>query len=262
MAKKTKLLSIGEMSKITGAGIKALHYYEKIKVLKPAYTDPNSGYRYYSLDQAQLVSIIMYCVELGIPLKDLAEFTDADDTIDLRNLLLLGEKIALGKIESLKQGLTLLNDIKTKMDLYELNRLKQIHHKKIPEKRFYVYPCGDSFIDFDQTDMIKSFFDLPFYNEIDDNFIEFGLLCEYYAGKYEYYTFIELPEHISDVNEKIIPAGTYTCRYNEGYQIIHAAELFKEHLGGKDSFLAIETGVITANHKINRPINELRIIAL
>ena len=81
---KNKLLTVGEMSKFTGAGIKALHYYEQINVLKPAYTDSMTGYRYYSLDQAQFIWIIMYCVELGIPLKDLPEFTDTDNTIDFR----------------------------------------------------------------------------------------------------------------------------------------------------------------------------------
>ena len=35
MNEKEKLLSIGEISKMTGAGIKALRHYEKINILKP-----------------------------------------------------------------------------------------------------------------------------------------------------------------------------------------------------------------------------------
>ena len=40
------LISIGDLSKLTGVNIKSLRYYEKIGVLLPAYVDPDSRYRY------------------------------------------------------------------------------------------------------------------------------------------------------------------------------------------------------------------------
>jgi len=65
---KNNLLSIGEMHKLTGVGIKTLRYYEEIKLFQPTYTDPDSGYRYYSLDQVYLLEMIVFCTELNIPL--------------------------------------------------------------------------------------------------------------------------------------------------------------------------------------------------
>ena len=49
--KKENLLSIGALSKQTGVHIKSLRYYDSLGILRPAYVDPSSGYRYYSLQQ-------------------------------------------------------------------------------------------------------------------------------------------------------------------------------------------------------------------
>lgn len=47
--KKENLLSIGALSKQTGVHIKSLRYYDSLGILRPAYVDSSSGYRYYSL---------------------------------------------------------------------------------------------------------------------------------------------------------------------------------------------------------------------
>ncbi|MDY4307523.1 MULTISPECIES: MerR family DNA-binding transcriptional regulator [Enterococcus] len=53
--KRSELLSIGELAKITGVNIKSLRYYEQVGVLLPVYINPDSGYRYYSLAQVSAV---------------------------------------------------------------------------------------------------------------------------------------------------------------------------------------------------------------
>lgn len=67
--KKDNLLSIGALSKQTGVHIKSLRYYDSLGILRPAYVDPSSGYRYYSLQQIPVVDAIQLCVDLDIPLK-------------------------------------------------------------------------------------------------------------------------------------------------------------------------------------------------
>ena len=44
-------MTIGEVAKVKQISIKALRYYEKIGILKPAYCDPDTGYRYYKNEQ-------------------------------------------------------------------------------------------------------------------------------------------------------------------------------------------------------------------
>ena len=43
---KKRLFSIGKLSKLTGVHVQSLRYYETIGILKPAYIDPESNYRY------------------------------------------------------------------------------------------------------------------------------------------------------------------------------------------------------------------------
>lgn len=56
--KKDNLLSIGALSKQTGVHIKSLRYYDSLGILRPAYVDPSSGYRYYNLQQIPVVGAI------------------------------------------------------------------------------------------------------------------------------------------------------------------------------------------------------------
>lgn len=65
------LLSIGEVAKIRNVNVQSLRYYEKLGILIPAYINPETGYRYYSLEQIMILDTIILCVDLGIPLKDL-----------------------------------------------------------------------------------------------------------------------------------------------------------------------------------------------
>ena len=43
---KQNLLTIGNLSKQTGVHVKSLRYYGQLGILLPAYTDPDTGYRY------------------------------------------------------------------------------------------------------------------------------------------------------------------------------------------------------------------------
>lgn len=75
---KTKLLPIGVFSKLSGANIKSLRYYDQIGVLPPAYVDPDTGYRYYAFSQIHVVDAIQLCLELDIPLKQFPQFLDRE----------------------------------------------------------------------------------------------------------------------------------------------------------------------------------------
>ncbi|WP_235616207.1 MerR family transcriptional regulator [Lysinibacillus parviboronicapiens] len=52
------MLSIGEFSKISHLTLKTIRYYDEIGLLKPAYTDAKSGYRYYNISQLETALLI------------------------------------------------------------------------------------------------------------------------------------------------------------------------------------------------------------
>ncbi|MCL2197954.1 MAG: MerR family DNA-binding transcriptional regulator [Defluviitaleaceae bacterium] len=252
MKNKKKLLSIGELSKLTGVGIKSLRYYERINVLKPAHVSPETGYRYYTLDQTRLVEMIMFCIAMDLPLSEMAKFTDADGIMDIREFFKKCRFAAEVKLKLLQKGLSLLDIVEHEMDLAEQHKIGQIYTRDLPAQIFHTMPCGDSLQEANFFEMLTSSWDNIPYAEDDYGMYEYGTLWQ----DNMYSIFIEVPEKTE--NTIITPAGRYHCIQNEESQIENAAEIFKEHISGK--FLAIETEIFTSRQNVTKPINELRVI--
>ncbi len=64
----TRLLPIGHVARVTLLSVKALRLYDQLGVLTPAYTDPDSGYRYYHADQLRDARLIRTMRQIGMPL--------------------------------------------------------------------------------------------------------------------------------------------------------------------------------------------------
>jgi DNA-binding transcriptional MerR regulator len=65
------LVPIGRFSKISHLSVKALRHYDALGLLKPAYTDPDSGYRYYKLAQALDAEVIPQLRAIDMPLEEI-----------------------------------------------------------------------------------------------------------------------------------------------------------------------------------------------
>lgn len=76
------LFQIGEITKILGVTRKTLLVYEDMGLLTPAVKDPESGYRYYSADNMTQIRSIRSLQELGLKLKEIAEYYYDTDNID------------------------------------------------------------------------------------------------------------------------------------------------------------------------------------
>ena len=260
---KGKLLSIGEISKLTGAGIKALRYYERINLLKPAYVDPGSGYRYYLFNQTYLVGLIQFAVELDIPLKKLSEFIDEDGSLDLNAFGVYGKKVTEKKITALQKGLKFIELFGQKIASELKYPFGQIYEKDYPEKIFYTIPCQNNIADLYRYEVAKLLLNLPFYEDYEetpDMMPEYGFLYESTPEGIKRCIFIETPENKIYENCKRIPAGRYYCRQSKSSRIEHSAEIFKDRLCGGSSFIAIETEIFSDKLNINNPTNELRVI--
>jgi DNA-binding transcriptional MerR regulator len=260
MSRKSNLLSIGEISKYTGAGIKALRYYERINILKPAYIDPDSGYRYYSFGQTYLVSLIMFCIELDIPLKELTEYIDGQEIINFQEFLAHGRKVADKKMKALKKGLRFIDFMQRKIALQEQYPFEQIYTRELPEKYFCVIPYEQTFENADQYEVSKLFSDIPYDEYEDYEWLEYGFLCEHLPSGIQRYVFIEVPHNKINPECKIIPGGQFYCRQSDVGQIEQTADIFKNHLAKGESFIAIETEVFSGKVDANKLINEVRVI--
>lgn len=67
-------LNITQLARLRNATTETLRHYDRIGLLKPAYVDPGTGYRYYSTEQVEVFDTIMDLRDMGLPLKEIQEF--------------------------------------------------------------------------------------------------------------------------------------------------------------------------------------------
>lgn len=68
-------------------GIGTLRHYDKMGLLKPEYTDEETGYRYYGIRQFECLNTIRYLRLLDMPLEEIGDFLDNRDTDKMREML-------------------------------------------------------------------------------------------------------------------------------------------------------------------------------
>lgn len=65
------LYSIGETAKLLGVSVQTLQYYDKVGLMKPAYVNAATGYRYYKFNQFQFIDRVKYLQRLGLSLDEI-----------------------------------------------------------------------------------------------------------------------------------------------------------------------------------------------
>ena len=110
----SQYMSIGKVSKLKNVSIKSLRYYDQIGILKPAFVNTETNYRYYTENQLYLLDAITVCIKLGIPLKDLNNYVNKD-AINLQKLLYDGKILAEQKIMEIHNCLGTLQETLQKM---------------------------------------------------------------------------------------------------------------------------------------------------
>lgn len=65
------LLRIGELAAMCSVSVKALRLYEKRGLIRPAYVDPQTGYRYYSVDQVHQARVLLELKSIGFSLDEI-----------------------------------------------------------------------------------------------------------------------------------------------------------------------------------------------
>ncbi|MER2151482.1 MAG: MerR family transcriptional regulator, partial [Candidatus Limivicinus sp.] len=73
------LIPIGKMAAANRVTIATLRLYDQMGLLKPAYIDPDSGYRYYNIKQTSRLDFIRYMRELDLSLADIQSILEKED---------------------------------------------------------------------------------------------------------------------------------------------------------------------------------------
>ena len=85
---KQELFRIGEVARMFHISVGSLRHYEKLGLIHPEYTDPDSGYRYYGVQQFERLNTIRYLRALDMPLEDIADFLQNKDVGKIQEMLI------------------------------------------------------------------------------------------------------------------------------------------------------------------------------
>jgi DNA-binding transcriptional MerR regulator len=84
------MFTVGEFSRLARVSKRLLRYYDEIDLLKPAYTDNATGYRYYQAEQMAHLNRILVLKELGLSLDQIRTMLrDRLSTDELEGMLRL-----------------------------------------------------------------------------------------------------------------------------------------------------------------------------
>lgn len=97
-----KIYSIGEVARLSGVSVRALHHYHDLKLLEPALIGRN-GYRYYGREQLLRLQQILFHRELGMSLEAIGAVLDAPGFDRLRALHRQRERVSaeIGRLRRL-----------------------------------------------------------------------------------------------------------------------------------------------------------------
>jgi DNA-binding transcriptional MerR regulator len=76
------VFSIGDFAALGRVSVRMLRHYDAIGLLRPAATDPASGYRYYQADQLRRLNRVIALKDLGLTLETVARILDDKVTVD------------------------------------------------------------------------------------------------------------------------------------------------------------------------------------
>ena len=131
------MFRIGEFSLIAQVSGRLLRYYDEIGLLSPEYTDPQTGYRYYSAGQLPRLNRILVLKELGLGLDQIAQLLNQDTSSEeIRGMLLLRKaQIAQAMQDDLAQ-LRLIEARLDQIDAFGQSPILDVVVKAIPPQRY------------------------------------------------------------------------------------------------------------------------------
>lgn len=100
---RNKLFPIGEVSKLFHLSVSSLRHYENIGLLTPEYISPDSGYRYYSTTQFEILNTIRYLRALDMPLAEIEDFLKNKEISRVEAKLRQQKQVVLKKQQELKR---------------------------------------------------------------------------------------------------------------------------------------------------------------
>jgi len=221
---KENLYSIGEVAGILGISVQSLRYYSNIGLLEPAYTNPETGYRYYSYIQLSLIDRIRYLETIGLSLK---EIKDAFSAGNGKALLPYLEKQLREKLAEQQKMQETVDILKWYINFFRYSDRQQfqaVPYKQMIGERYMLavpsLPEERNIQNSNQPSKAslllrslkadKKFKDVAFLRQ-NGNIISFQSMLEKKWESQKYFVYLKGDPGFEDPNILRIPAGEYLC---------------------------------------------------
>lgn len=100
---KKNFFPIGEVSKMFHISVSSLRHYENVGLLTPEYISSDSNYRYYGMEQFEVLNTIRYLRALDMPLKEIEDFLKNKDISCIEEKLKQQKQVVLEKKQELQR---------------------------------------------------------------------------------------------------------------------------------------------------------------
>ncbi len=229
-----KYLSIGDVVKMKGVSHRALRHYDDLGILVPAYTNPDTRYRYYSKSQIVILDIIQLCVALGIPLRHFKNYMLKDGSIDAKRMIADAKTKALQVQNEIEQKLYFLDSASEHFNDFESgSQQKHSYTRQIHQRYLLTTPAPDdcgSHADYwtKLTVLYKTALKKGFALSVNQG------LCFYLKDQrpqVKYFVEIQKPKHFEKdyADFLVIPSGEFLCECFEDKCFFEALEKYQSH---------------------------------
>lgn len=225
---KNKFIPIGKMAQINHVTIATLRLYDEKNLLKPRYVDPQSGYRYYDVQQNAILDMIAYMKELDMNLVEIKEVLDSKDITLIESILAKKNDQIHKEIKELKiKHEAIERSIKT-IEYYRRSPASGIPNLQFIDQRYiYSIKCLRNFYENSIEEYEESLTNLK-NNLLDSGF---SYIHTYNVGTSikkdnynnlqfiadEIFIFVENQQYKNRNDIKIIESGMYACIYADDY---------------------------------------------
>lgn len=254
-------LTIGEFAKLRGVNINSLLYYERLGILRPAYIDPSSKYRYYAPEQLSTLDIILLCIDLDIPLKELKQYQD-ENAYWQRKLLEDGRRRTEEKIRKMQTDLRKIEyslQCQEEQDSYA--SCEGIYQREIAPRFFIVEEYEGDLANLTQFGRISTgLFDYAESRGLSP-LLPTGFMFLFEGREVRQYLFYEvLPPEQTDKKVVRLPGGIWSCLQMEFDPELDHVPFLEQHFGTSRQRIAIFSNLTRDRLEINSRYNEIQVL--
>lgn len=207
-----KYFTRGEFAKLRNVAFNSLRYYEKMGLLRPAHTDPQTKYRYYAPEQLAELDTIQLCILLGIPLNRLEEYMDCDGNLQYRSLLEDGHKLMQEKVWELQSG---INKVERALQLIDQNKLyedkKGYYKRDMPNRAVFTLNYDGNNTDTHKIEILAAQLYAQAQEKNLSPILPMGQLFQTINGEPRHYLFFEIAAEHFDEDARIMRLQKTEC---------------------------------------------------